>query len=185
VRGAIARNHRLYGGLVVHLGLVVAVVGISWVSLSDRSSELSIDAGQRVRVEGYELRLDGISAREEPHRRVVVADVRVFDAETGDEVVRLRPSLNLYPGSSEPIGTPSIRVGTPLNGLRDLYLSLVSVDAQGAAFRFFVNPGMSLLWLGGAIMAFGGVVAAWPTGSRPARRLAPLEIEEQREEVPV
>jgi cytochrome c-type biogenesis protein CcmF len=184
-RGAIARNHRLYGGLVVHLGLIVAVVGISWVSLSDRSSELSIGAGERVRVEGYELRLDGVSSREEPHRRVVVADVTVFDAESGDEVVRLHPSLNLYPGSSEPIGTPSIRVGTPLNGLRDLYLSLVSVDAQGAAFRFYVNPGMGLLWLGGSIMALGGAVAAWPTRPRPARSLAPVEVEEQREGVPV
>jgi cytochrome c-type biogenesis protein CcmF len=111
--------------------------------------------------------------------------VTVFDAESGREVVRLHPSLNLYPGSSEPIGTPSIRVGTPLNGLRDLYLSLVSVDGQGAAFRFFVNPGMGLLWLGGAIMVLGGVVAAWPTGPRRARALAPLEVEERLEEVPV
>ena len=184
-RGAIARNHRLYGGLVVHLGLIVAVVGVSWVSLSDRSSEFAIGAGERVRVEGYELALDGVSAREEPHRRVVVADVTVFDAESGEEVVQLHPSLNLYPGASEPIGTPSIRVGTPLNGLRDLYLSLVSVDTEGAAFRFFVNPGVGLLWLGGAIMVLGGVVAAWPTRTRPARALVPAEVQEQREEVPV
>jgi cytochrome c-type biogenesis protein CcmF len=184
-RGAIARNHRLYGGLVVHLGLIVAVVGVSWVSLSDRSSELAIGLGERVSVEGYELRLDGISSREEPHRRVVVADVTVFDAESVEEVVRLHPSLNLYPGSSEPIGTPSIRVGTPLNGLSDLYLSLVSVDSQRAALRFFVNPGVGLLWLGGAVMALGGVVAAWPTRSRPARVPAPVEVEDRREEVPV
>jgi len=184
-RGAIARNHRLYGGLVVHLGLIVAVVGVSWVSLSDRSSELAIGRGERVSVEGYELRLDGISSRVEPHRRVIVADVTVFDAGGGEEVVRLHPSLNLYPGSSEPIGTPSIRVGTPLNGLSDLYLSLVSVDAQGAAFRFFVNPGVGLLWLGGAVMALGGVVAAWPTRSRPARALTPVEVEDRREEVSV
>ena len=31
---AISRNHRLYGGLVVHLGLIVAVVGVSWAALS-------------------------------------------------------------------------------------------------------------------------------------------------------
>jgi cytochrome c-type biogenesis protein CcmF len=183
--GAIARNHRLYGGLVVHLGLIIAVIGVSWVSLADRSSELAIGLGERVRVQGYELRLDGVRGREEPHRRVVVADVTVLDAESGEEVVRLHPSLNLYPASSEPIGTPSIRVGTPLNGLSDLYLSLVSVDADGAAFRFFVNPGIGLLWLGGAVMAFGGVLAAWPTRPRPARAPEPLPVAERREEVPV
>ena len=39
------------------------------------------------------------------------------------EIVALHPSLNLYPGSSEPIGTPSIRTGTPFNGMTDLYVS--------------------------------------------------------------
>ncbi|HET7236645.1 MAG TPA: cytochrome c-type biogenesis CcmF C-terminal domain-containing protein, partial [Actinomycetota bacterium] len=177
---------RLYGGLIVHLGLIVAVVGVSWVSLADRSSELTIGAGGPVRVEGYELRLDGVSSREEAHRRVVVADVTVLDPESGGEVVRLHPSLNLYPGSSEPIGTPSIRVGTPLNGMTDLYLSLVSVDGQGqASFRFFVNPGVGLLWFGGAVMAIGGVLAAWPSRSRPTRTAAELGIAESRQEVTV
>jgi cytochrome c-type biogenesis protein CcmF len=184
VRAAVARNHRLYGGLVVHLGLIVAVLGVAWVSLGDRSSELAMGVGERVPVEGYELRLDQISGREEPHRRVVVADVTVLDAATDQEVARLHPSLNLYPGASEPIGTPSIRVGTPTNGLADLYLSLVSVDERGAAFRFYVNPGIGLLWLGGAVMALGGVVAAWPGRSRTARPAQAFEVE-RREEVPV
>ncbi len=182
---AVARNHRLYGGLVVHLGLVIAVVGVSWAALSDRSAEVSIEVGDRVQVEGYELRFDGLSTRDEPHRRVLVADLTVFDAASGDEVVRLRPSLNLYPASSEPIGTPSIRVGTPFNGLIDLYASLVTVDGEGSAsFRFFVNPGIGLLWLGGAVMAFGGVVAAWPTRARATRPPVP-EISDRREEVRV
>ena len=182
---AVARNQRLYGGLVVHLGLVIAVVGVSWAALMDRSAEVTIATGDRVEVEGYELRLDALSSRDEPHRRVLVADLTVFDASSGDEVVRLHPSLNLYPASSEPIGTPSIRVGTPFNGLVDLYASLVTVDAGGqAAFRFFVNPGIGLLWVGGAIMAFGGMVAAWPARSRPARSALPA-TSDRREEVRV
>ena len=151
----------------------------------DRSGDVSIAVGDRVTVEGYELRLDDISSRDEPHRRVLVADLTVFDASSGDEVVRLHPSLNLYPASSEPIGTPSIRVGTPLNGLVDLYASLVTVDGGGrAAFRFFVNPGIGLLWLGGAVMALGGVVAAWPTRARPTRAPVPA-VPDRREEVRV
>ncbi|HEX5903761.1 MAG TPA: heme lyase CcmF/NrfE family subunit [Actinomycetota bacterium] len=182
---AIARNHRLYGGLVVHLGLVVAVLGVSWAAMFDRSGEVTIAVGDRVRVEGYELRLDRLSSRDEPHRRVLVADLTVFDASSGDEVVQLHPSLNLYPASSEPIGTPSIRAGTPFNGLVDLYASLVTVDGgEQAAFRFFVNPGIGLLWLGGAVMALGGVVAAWPTHARTSRTPVP-SLPDTREEVRV
>jgi cytochrome c-type biogenesis protein CcmF len=183
---AVARNHRLYGGLVVHLGLLVAVVGVSWAALGDRSGELAIGPGETVRVQGYDLRLIDVTGRDEPHRRVVVAELAVLDPASGEEIVRLHPSLNLYPASSEPIGTPSIRVGTPLNGMRDLYASLVTVDADGSvAIRFFVNPGIGLLWVGGAIMAFGGLVAAWPGRSRRAPAGVEPEIAAPREEVRV
>jgi cytochrome c-type biogenesis protein CcmF len=185
VGAAVRRNRRLYGGLVAHLGLLVAIAGISWAAVGDRSGELSLAVGERAAVEGYTVRLDGIQTREEPQRRVIVARVTVFDRD-GAEVVELHPSLNLYPASSEPIGTPSIRAGTPWNGMRDLYVSLVAVDgpARTAAFRVFVNPGIGLLWLGGLVTAAGGVVAAWP--SRPRRSATPLpEPAEPRVEVPV
>jgi cytochrome c-type biogenesis protein CcmF len=186
-RAAIARNRRLYGGLMAHLGILIALVGVSWAALGDASGELTLGVGDRARVEGYELRLDRLNAREEAHRRVIVAHITAFDAESGEEVARLQPSLNLYPGSSEPIGTPSIRVGTPWNGMRDLYASLVSVDAEApaASLRFFVNPGIGLLWVGGFVIAFGGIVAAWPSRSPPRRTALPAEVEETREEVRV
>ena len=31
-----------------------------------------------------------------------------------------------------------------------------------ATFRFFLNPGVMWLWVGGAIVALGGLLAAWP-----------------------
>jgi cytochrome c-type biogenesis protein CcmF len=117
---------------------------------------------------------------------VLVAELTVLDPNSGREVVRLQPSLNLYPASSEPIGTPSIRVGTPFNGMADLYASLVTVeDQRRASFRFFVNPGIGLLWFGGAVMALGGIVAAWPSGPRPASTPRPEPVVERREEVSV
>jgi cytochrome c-type biogenesis protein CcmF len=184
---AVARNHRLYGGLLVHLGLVVAVIGISWASFSDRSAEVTLAEGESVRVQGYDLRFDGLTGRDEPHRRVIVAGLSVLDPGSGSEIARLHPSLNLYPASSEPIGTPSIRIGTPFNGMVDLYASLVTIESEGrASFRFFVNPGIGLLWLGGAVMAIGGLVAAWPVGGRPPGARVPEPVVELRqEEVPV
>ena len=186
VAASMRRNRRLYGGLVAHLGLLVAVAGISWAALEDRSAEVTLAVGARASVEGYQIRFDGLDAREDPHRRVVVAELTVFD-EDGAEVVRLHPSLNLYPGSSEPIGTPSLRVGTPWNGMVDLYASLVTVDAEGptAAFRFFANPGIGLLWLGGVVMALGGLIAAWPPRPAAARAVPASEAAEVREEVRV
>ncbi len=185
--GAMRRNRRLYGGLVAHLGLLVAIAGMSWSALGDRAGEVSLSVGERAPVDAYVLRLDDVDTRQEPQRRVIVATVSVLDRTSGERVVQLHPSLNLYPASSEPIGTPSIRVGTPWNGMRDLYASLVSVDASArtAAFRFFVNPGIGLLWAGGGIAALGGLVAAWPSRRRARAPALPRQVEEHREEVRV
>jgi cytochrome c-type biogenesis protein CcmF len=184
---ALRRNGRLYGGLVAHLGVVVALVGVSWAAFAERSGELGLEVGERGAFGAYELRLDAIEERTEAHRRVIVARVTVFDIRNGDEVVRLHPSLNLYPASSEPIGTPSLRVGTPWNGMRDLYLSVVSVEADGSAasFRFYVNPGIGLLWFGGLVVALGGLVAAWPARAASTPRAGDTSASVPREEVRV
>jgi cytochrome c-type biogenesis protein CcmF len=95
---------------------------------------------------------------------VFVADVAV--SRDGRSLGRLTPSLNVYPSSADPIGTPSIKYGA----LRDLYSSVLAFDAGGATLRFFLNPGVLWLWVGAAIMALGGVMAAWPV------RRTPLEV---------
>ena len=179
---AIARNRRLYGGLIAHLGVLLMLVGVAWSAIADTSAEVAIARGERRPVDGYEIRLDGISSRQEPHRRIVLAHLTVFD-KMGDEVVRLQPSLNFYPASSEPIGTPSLRVGTPWNGLRDLYSSLVAVDPETATatIRFIVNPGIGLLWAGGFVTAAGGLLAAFPSRRRgvPAPEPAHPRVREE------
>jgi cytochrome c-type biogenesis protein CcmF len=190
---AVRRNRRLYGGLVVHLGLLIAVVGVSWSSFADRSAELTIGKGDTVVANGYAIRFDDLASRTEPNRRVTVAHLTVTDASSGAPVVRLQPSLNFYPASAEPIGTPSLRVGTPWNGMRDLYTSLVAIDAGTGAvtIRFYVNPGIGLLWLGGLVMALGGLAAAWPERRREPATVPhvdatePTEIGPEREPVQV
>jgi cytochrome c-type biogenesis protein CcmF len=93
--------------------------------------------------------------------------------DAGRVVHTMIPSLNFYPNSSEPIGTPSISKGTPANGFQDLYASVQSLAQKGtsATFRVYLNPGVFWLWVGGAIMVLGGIVALWPPRRR---RLAPL-----------
>jgi cytochrome c biogenesis factor len=48
-------------------------------------------------------------------------------------------------------------------------------DAEGATFRFFLNPGVLWLWVGAAVMALGGLLAAWPSRRMPVPLPAPAE----------
>src|SRR5205807_139615 len=78
--------------------------------------------GQRASFAGYQLRYVGSSVHPEPQRTVFVATLAL--SRGGRQAGVLIPSLNIYPNSTEPIGTPSISKGTPANGFRDLYASL-------------------------------------------------------------
>jgi cytochrome c-type biogenesis protein CcmF len=185
--GAFARNRRLYGGLVAHLGLVLAIVAITWSSSYATQKEVTLAKGASTEFAGHRLRYAGSTFRNEPQRVVFVSTLQILDG--GRQVGVLIPSLNFYPAQpNEPIGTPSISKGTPLNGFHDLYASLQSLAKKGtsATFRLYSNPGVTLLWTGGAVIVLGGVTALWP--ARRRRRREPPEApaeEPERERVEV
>jgi cytochrome c-type biogenesis protein CcmF len=161
---AVARDRRWYGGLLVHLGVVVAAVAITTSSAFARQVEVTLDRGERVTFAGHVLSYRGARFVREPHRDVFVAEVSV--ERDGRALGVLDPSLNFYPGANEAIGTPDIRYGA----LGDLYASVLGFDRDGAraTFRFFVNPALTWLWVGGGVVALGGLVAWWP-GRRRSR----------------
>jgi cytochrome c-type biogenesis protein CcmF len=156
---AFARNRTMYGGYVVHLGVALAAIAIIASTSFARQAEVTLARGQEASFAGYVLRYEGQRVLRQPHREVLVAYLSV--SRDGRSLGEVRPSLNLYPGASEPIGTPSIKYGT----LKDLYSSVLGFEGDAgerATFSFFLNPGVMWLWVGGAIMALGGLIAAWP-----------------------
>ena len=153
-----ARNRRFYGGLSAHLGLAVLAVGVTWSSSFAQQTQVSIRQGEKADFAGFTLEYEGLERVREPHRTVLVTDLRVTRDDR--DAVRATPSLNLYPNASEPIGTPSIKIGW----FKDLYTTVVRVQDGGrrATFRFFLNPGVTWLWVGGGVLVLAGLVAAWP-----------------------
>jgi cytochrome c-type biogenesis protein CcmF len=170
VPSVIARNRSLYGGLIAHVGVAVAAIAITASTSFASTTEVTLARGEAARFAGYELRYESARVLTQPHRVVLVADLAV--ATGGRHVGRLTPSLNRYPASTDPIGTPSVRYGA----FRDLYASVVGFDEGGtrATFRFFENPGVMWLWVGGFVVALGGLVAGWPG----RRRAEPVQVAE-------
>jgi cytochrome c-type biogenesis protein CcmF len=170
IPAAMSRNRRLYGGLVVHVGMALVAIAITTSSTFARRTEVTLSRGEQTAFAGYVLRYEGERQIAQPQRVVLVADVSV--SKGGEDLGRVTPSLNLYPAASEPIGTPSVRFGV----FRDFYVSLIGFDGDGerATFRFFINPGVTWLWVGGAIVALGGLLAAWPAARRTRAPRMPL-----------
>jgi cytochrome c-type biogenesis protein CcmF len=166
---ALRHGRRRYCALTVHVGLAVLAAGITTSSSLGQQSEVTLKSGQSTTFAGYVLKYGVMSTTPEPQRTVLTTPLSVSSG--GSSLGVLTPRLNLYPAASVPIGSPSIRRGF----VRDLYVSVISLQNSGgsATFRLYENPGVNWIWLGGALMALGGVGAAWPgSGSRrPKTRL--------------
>jgi len=74
------------------------------------------------------------------------------------------PRMNYYAMSKDPIGTPEVR--TKLT--HDLYLSIMNIDeaSQTVGLHLIINPMVGWIWICTGVMAFGGIMAVWPTKSR-------------------
>jgi cytochrome c-type biogenesis protein CcmF len=159
-RGMVGRAN---GGMVVHIGVVLVAVGIAASGSYAVQRDVRLDEGESTTVGGHTLTYLGSTTDERPEKTVVAARVEV----DGGRVYE--PALNTFTTSAEQssgqvIGTPSVRTGF----VDDVYLTLLATPAGDGSvtLRIIVAPLMVWLWVGGALMAVGTVLAAWPGGRR-------------------
>jgi cytochrome c-type biogenesis protein CcmF len=163
--------------MIVHLGVVIIAVAFAASHSFGHRAEFSLKPGESASLAGHRITYLGTRTVQHPNRTSIVADVKV----DGDKIHR--PALNQFPNLSQAVGTPSVQVGLR----QDVYLTLaVAPDKDGpAVIGVVVQPLVNWLWIGGAIMAFGTVLAAWPGRRRriptaPASAPVPLAEEEPK-----
>jgi cytochrome c-type biogenesis protein CcmF len=166
-------NRRRYGGYTVHIGVVVIAVGIALSSTYRRESEITLRPGESAVYSGYTIRLDSLYAGREPQRDFVEAAFSV--GKGGSLSAVMRPRLNYYPTSQQPIGTPSVKT----RPAEDLYLSLLAYaqDGSTATVNVIINPMIVWIWVGGGVVAAGALfaISTLGFGSRRVRRAGAAE----------
>ena len=168
LRRTVAGNRRLYGGLIVHVGVVVIAVALAASLGYTKKQEYQLAEGQRVSLSGHHFTYLGTTERQTGQKTTIQAQVRVERG--GRDLGVYAPALSFFPNApgGSAIGTPSVRTGV----VRDVYLTLVrSPDEEGrVTLGVQLSPLVVWLWIGGGIMALGTTVAVWPAGL--ARRRA-------------
>jgi cytochrome c-type biogenesis protein CcmF len=170
LRRTVAGNRRLYGGLVVHVGVVVVAVALAASAGYTKRREARLAENERVSLAGHQFTYLGISQRQTGQKTTISARIKV--ERDGRDLGVYAPALSLFPNApgGAAIGTPSVRTGP----LRDVYLTLVASPGDDGRITLGVqlSPLVVWLWIGGGIMVLGTGVAVWP-GRRNRRRAEP------------
>ncbi len=162
-RGLVGRAN---GGMIVHLGVIVIAVALVASNSYTRSATIVLPVGQTREAFGHSFQLQQVREITDARTRVVKADVLL----DGDQVYA--PANTKYLLRGIDVGTPSVRTG--LRG--DVYLTLepgATPGATEATIRVFIKPLTVWLWIGGALMAIGTLLAAFP-GKRRRRPTDPV-----------
>ena len=152
-RRAIHLPRAAIGMTLAHLGMAVTVAGISATAF-DAEFLGMVKPGASFALAGYELRLDNVTQLRGPNFIADDATVRV--RKDGAPVAEMHPQRRYFPLQDQTTSMTAIRS----NGLVDLYLAMGEPDASGAwTIRAYWKPLVSWIWLGGLIMACGGLVS--------------------------
>jgi cytochrome c-type biogenesis protein CcmF len=155
----VAKNNRRYGGYIIHVGVIVAFVGIVGSSFFRTEVKKSVHPGDSFTIGSYTLRFQGLDETDTPHLESATARVQVLGAD-GREITTMAPAKLFFKRPQQPATKVAIR-STPAS---DLYVVLAGIDDSGqtATFEVFLTPLVFWLWAGGLMMVIGTVIVMWP-----------------------
>ena len=169
-RWSIIRKRRRYGAYLAHLGFAVLVVGIAASHFGQQEKDVTLRPGESVSVAGYTLTYAGSQQRQLADHNELVASMAM-----GDQT--LEPSRATYAGLG---GQALTHVAITTTAVADVYVVLAGSNDDGSAsFRVFVNPLVSWIWAGGAIIILGvvlGNVGERSAALELARRRIPITL---------
>jgi cytochrome c-type biogenesis protein CcmF len=158
-------NPRLYGGLVVHVGVVVLAMALATTSGYTTKREVQLAPGQSTTVRGFTVTYLKTTTAVGAQKTTISTSVRLRRG--SKELGTLHPAISSFPNFPDGIGTPAVHS----DPWHDVYLTLVSAPTTGSAggaitLGVQVGTFVMWLWIGGVIMALGILIALTP----PRRR---------------
>jgi cytochrome c-type biogenesis protein CcmF len=152
LRGLVGRAN---GGMIVHIGVVVIAVAFAGSKSFSHQTQQTVTAGQTINFDGHQVTYLGTDRVSHANRQSQEAKVRI----DGGKVYR--PAISQYSGGGAAIATPAVRS----TAFDDVYIKLVDAPlhpGDAATIGVIIQPLIFWLWVGGGIVAFGTLLAAWP-----------------------
>jgi cytochrome c-type biogenesis protein CcmF len=143
-----------WGTVFAHAGVGVALIGIVCETTWNSEYIGSMKPDDVAKIAGYELKLDGVTQRQGPNFREMIAQFTV--GLDGHRLGTMTPSKRNF--TTRAMSTTEAALLT--RGASQLYISLGDTAADGAiAVRIYHKPLVLLIWFGPVLMAFGGMLS--------------------------
>ncbi|HVJ72246.1 MAG TPA: heme lyase CcmF/NrfE family subunit [Sphingomicrobium sp.] len=143
----------IWGMAIAHLGVAVAILGMASDSAFTEEKLAAARPGETVSVGPWLVEFRQVMPVAGPNWTALEAELR---ASKGSGAVVLNPQSRYFP--SPPTTTNEAAIDTSWNG--QLYAVLGERDEQGRwQLRLWWKPFVTLIWLGGILIALGGAIA--------------------------
>jgi cytochrome c-type biogenesis protein CcmF len=158
LRTAFARAHGLprsaWGTAFAHFGLGITLLGIIGETQWGIERIAELKPGQSIAIRRYDLHFDGLSNRQGPNYRELVARFTV--RHNGDLIGTMQPAKRTFPSR----GSGTTETALMRRGVAQLYLSLGDASADGSVVvRLYYKPLVLLIWIGAVVMVVGGALS--------------------------
>ena len=165
----VARNRRRYGGYIVHAGIVILFCGFAGLAFK-KDHDVQLKAGEVKELTdplGHQWRFvsQGTSTSETLNRFVTAVGLEVF-RDGKRQGIMTSEKRQYFDSNKQPQFEPSTEVGIRTSAKMDLYIVLAGVRDETAELRISFNPLVVWVWIGGMVMAVGGLIVMWPQAER-------------------
>ena len=165
----VARNRRRYGGYIVHAGIVILFCAFAGLAFKV-DHDVQMKAGETKELVdplGHRWRFvsQGVSTSETLNRFVTAVGLEVWRDGVRQGIVTSEKRQH-FDSNKQPQFEPSTEVGIRTSAAMDLYIVLAGVREETAELRISFNPLVVWVWIGGIVMALGGLIVMWPQAER-------------------
>jgi cytochrome c-type biogenesis protein CcmF len=143
-----------WGTAFAHAGVGLTLIGIVCETTWNSEYIGTMKPDQVAKIAGYELKLEGVTQRQGPNFREMIA--RFTASLDGEELSVMTPSKRNFTTR----GSSTTEAALLTRGASQLYISLGETTNEGAvAVRIYHKPLVLLIWWGPVLMAFGGMLS--------------------------